>query len=427
MTNRAILAGRRVAGVVLKETNELIRQPGLLAILVVGPLLILLLFGSGVRPTDPAARSIFVTPVDEPELAEVVRAYADTQSERLTIVDVTPDEDAAMRQLRNAAVDLVVVFPNQALTTVESGERAVIRVVHRYIDPLESQAIALFTRGAVSDLNDILLSLGVDEIQETAGGVLEDLDRVRGPLATLPDTEEIRVTLDDASVELSSLLELDPTVVAAPLSGESRSIGGAVTTSQFYAPAVVALILQHLTITFVALTRIREKELGTEELFAVSPLREAERLLGQSLAYLLVGGALAAVLLGAVAGLLGAPFRGGVGGVALVIVLELLASIGIGLALARLARSTTQVVQGAMLVLLTSVFFGGLLLSPERLLPWTRPIQAVLPMSHALRVLRDSMLRGVPTEASVVASLAVLAVVVLLPTAWLTIRDQRRR
>ena len=257
--------------------------------------------------------------------------------------------------------------------------------------------------------------------------MLDDLDRIRGPLRTLPDAEDLEVTLDDATIELESLLELEPTVVAAPLSGESSSIGGRVTASQFYAPAVVALILQHLTITFVALTRIREVELGTEELFAVSPLREIERIAGQALAYLLVGAALAAVLLAAVAGILGTPFRGGYGGVAVVIALELLASIGLGLLLAKLARSTTQVVQGAMLVLLTSVFFGGLLLSPERLLPWTRPIQAVLPMSHTLRVLRDSMLRGVPTEPSVVGSLAVLAAVVLLPTVWLTVRDQRRR
>ena len=125
------LAARRVLGVVRKEVVELARQPGLLAILVVGPLLILLLFGSGVRPTDPAARSIFVTPQGEPELAEVVRSYADTQSERLTIVDVTPDEDGAMAQLRDARVDVVVIFPDEALATVESGERATIRVVHR--------------------------------------------------------------------------------------------------------------------------------------------------------------------------------------------------------------------------------------------------------------------------------------------------------
>ena len=260
-------------------------------------------------------------------------------------------------------------------------------------------------------------------------GLRETLDGPAGSVLMAQsdtDPEDLAIVLDDASIELEQLIEIDPDVVAAPLDGRASSIGGRVTTSQFYAPAVVALILQHLTLTFVALARSRERELGTVELFGVSPLREVERIAGQAVAYVLSGSALAAVLLAAVSLILGAPFRAGVGTVALVVVAELLASIGVGLLLSRVARTTTQVVQGAMLILLLSVFFGGLLLSPERLLPWAQPIGDVLPMSHALELLRDSMLRGLPLTAGPIATLVGMAVGTIAIGSWLAIREEHR-
>lgn len=433
---RLRLSLRRIGGVSRKELVELVRQPAMLFVLVVGPLLILLLFGSGVRAEDPAVRSIFVTPPGDEQLAEVVRGYADTQSERLTILDVTDDREDAMRELRGRRVDVVVIFPENPIEAVEQNDRATIEVIHSFIDPLESQAIRLFTRGAVSDLNDILLSEAVEEAQTQAATTLEEVEGLRetldGPAGSVlmaqsdTDPEDLAIVLDDASIELEQLIEIDPDVVAAPLDGRASSIGGRVTTSQFYAPAVVALILQHLTLTFVALARSRERELGTVELFGVSPLREVERIAGQAVAYVLSGSALAAVLLAAVSLLLGAPFRAGIGTVALVVVAELLASIGVGLLLSRVARTTTQVVQGAMLILLLSVFFGGLLLSPERLLPWAQPIGDVLPMSHALELLRDSMLRGLPLAAGPIATLVGMAVGTIAIGSWLAIREEHR-
>ncbi|AXV08355.1 ABC-type multidrug transport system, permease component [Euzebya pacifica] len=436
LMGRLRLSLRRIGGVSRKELVELVRQPAMLFVLVVGPLLILLLFGSGVRAEDPAVRSIFVTPPGDEQLAEVVRGYADSQSERLTILDVTDDREDAMRELRGRRVDVVVVFPENPIEAVEQNDRATIEVIHSFIDPLESQAIRLFTRGAVSDLNDILLSRAVEEAQTQAATTLEEVEGLRetldGPAGSVlmaqsdTDPEDLAIVLDDASIELEQLIEIDPDVVAAPLDGRASSIGGRVTTSQFYAPAVVALILQHLTLTFVALARSRERELGTVELFGVSPLREVERIAGQAVAYVLSGSALAAVLLAAVSLLLGAPFRAGVGTVALVVVAELLASIGVGLLLSRVARTTTQVVQGAMLILLLSVFFGGLLLSPERLLPWAQPIGDVLPMSHALELLRDSMLRGLPLAAGPIATLVGMAVDTIAIGSWLAIREEHR-
>ena len=68
----------------------------------------------------------------------------------------------------------------------------------------------------------------------------------------------------------------------------------------------------------------------------------------------------------------------------------------------------------------------GLLLSPERLLPWAQPIGDVLPMSHALELLRDSMLRGLPLTAGPIATLVGMAVGTIAIGSWLAIREEHR-
>ena len=423
----------RLLGLVRKEVVEIFRQPGLLIALVVGPLAILLLFGSGVRPVDPAVRSLFVAPADDPEVAAVVRDYAGTQSERLTVEGVVDDRNVALQRLRRGDVELVVIVPSQPMDPVEGGERATIEVFHSFIDPLEAQAIQLYTRGAVDDLNDLLLNQTIAETQggaETALGQVrsaqDSLREVDRTSASTADVQRLQADLDLVEQELETFVSADSAVIAAPLEGETSGISGRPEVSQFYAPAVVALILQHLILTFVALSVSREREQGSTELFTVSPLRPAERVAGKLLAYLLIGGLLAVVLIAAVAYVLGAPLRGGVLPVTVVLLLELLAAIGLGFLLASAARGTTQVVQGAMLLLLLSVFFGGLLLSPDRFFAWARPVGWILPMTHALELLRSSMLQGRELAWLPLTALAIMAALLPLLGAVLATHTERR-
>lgn len=397
----------RLFGVVRKEIVELVMQPGLLAILVIGPLAILLVFGASVRPTDPVITASIVAPPDNPQIEQLVRDWAATQETRLTVATITTDAAVAEDELRRGEIQLLVEVPDLDLDALQSDERLVVQVRHSFIDPLEAQAIQLFTRTAVDQINDMLVTLVIAEAQDAVGAAdVEDL-------TLSPEGEQIE---DD----VRAIVDQDPAMLARPLLGEAESIGGRVTTSQFYGPAVVALILQHLTLTFVALSVTRERSQRTTELFSVSPLRASERVIGKVIAFMLIGAALAAVMLTAVVTLLGAPIRAGVGPVALVLALELAASIGVGFLLSLIARNTTQVVQGSMLLLLLSVFFGGLLLNPDRLLAWAQPIGWILPMTHSITLLRDSMLRGVGLALFPLMVLSILAGVSIMIGAWRT-------
>lgn len=405
----------RIFGVVRKELVELAKQPGLVAMLVIGPLIILLLFGAGVSTRDPAVRTIFVAPPDEPDLIQIVNDYADSQAKRLNIVQVSTDREDAMAGLEDGRADMVIVVPPNPRESMKQNQRVTMEVYHTYLDPIEQQAILLFARGATSDLNTILLTQLIGETQQQAKTLLGSVQEYRTILTTAglitPDTD--LSSLDQVSNDVNTFTLIQPQIVAAPLRQETTSIAGEISSPVFYAPAVLALILQHLTMTFIALSIVREQELGTTELFAVSPLRSWERSLGKILAYFLAGGAISAFLMAGIVFGLGAPVRGGVVPLAAIISLELLASMGVGFVVGQACRNITQVVQTAMLILLASVFFGGLVLGEERFQPWLVPIGWLLPMRHALITLRDSMLKGFDPDPVALTALAAIGIVLI--------------
>ena len=331
--------------------------------------------------------------------------FADAQGGRLLVREITEDRAAAEQSLQDDEVQVLIVVPDLQVEDLTDSERSILLVQHSFLDPLEGQAIQLLTDSAVADINDRIVQTVIRQAQQVATDASDRLEEAR-----LDGDVVLSAEQETRLIEAQDLAGQDPRVLATPLLGQAEAAGGVVSTSQFYAPAVAALIVQHLTITFVALSLSRERSQRTVELLAISPLRPAERLMGKAVAYILIGLLIGAALLAAVVALLGAPIRGGVGPVALIVLLELVASIGIGFVLAALSRTTTQVVQGSMLILLLSVFFGGLLLSPERLLEWSRPVGYILPMSHAIEGLRASMLRGVAIDSTPLLALGGIAV-----------------
>ena len=494
----------RAGAFVRKEVVEIVRQPRLLLALVLGPFLILLAFGAGVRAEDPPLRAVFVAPPDNPQLAEEVRAYAETQSQRLQVVGVVTDREAALADLRNGDLELVVAFPGAVVETVQANEQAPITVAHDLLDPIETRAIELFTRTAVDDINAQVLGSVVAESQaqaaeleddlgaaqeragqlreaaeegdvagtvtqaaflqrdlqvialslgpslgvlgalggedptaglaarlESASSTLDALVVTAGAAAAGPqiarDAEELEQTLADLGDQLATFSALEPQVIVTPFEGTTEGVGGEVGLPQYYAPAVVVLLLQHLVVTFIALSMAREEEQGTTELFSIAPLRTSERVLGKYLAYLVVGFVLGALLLVGMVYGLDVPMAGSWGDAAIVLVLLLLASLGVGVLFALLARSTGQVVQYAMLLLLASVFFGGFLISTQRLVPVVQAASRALPISHGIDLLRDVMLRGRPLTVAAAWPLAALAGGALVLNAFGLARAGRRR
>lgn len=482
----------RTGAFVRKEIVQVVRQPGLMVSLVLGPFAILLAFGAGLREQDPAVRTIFVVPQGS-QIEGQVEQFAAAQQGRLTVEGVQSDREDALNRLRRGDVQMVLVFPEDAEQRVRSGEQAQIDVYHDQIDPLETQAIRLFTRTGVNEVNELVLRELVRTTQRESDDIRAQLDEARSSVAALgrelsggtraderlriaqADLSELALTLgpslavlggieqttgpgDSAALleaydrltdssnalgraesastldgqhvaalardletldaELQTFQSLSPDVVVSPFDGRTeRIVGSDVQLVAFYAPAVLALLVQHLVVTFVGLSIVRERELGATELFRAAPVTTGELIIGKYVAFTLLGGVIAAVLTTGLIFGLGVPMAGSWTVVVTTIALLLLASTGLGFLLAHAANTDSQAVQYAMLVLLSSIFFSGFLLSLQRFRPLLVWVARALPVTSGVVLLRDEMLRGHLAEPLYLPLLAVVALV-LFVASW---------
>jgi ABC-2 type transport system permease protein len=431
----------RTLAFLTKEAVEVLRQPRLLLVLVIGPFLILLVFGAGLRDTDPALSTLFVAP-DDPDLAEQVVQFAERQEGRLVVDAVVDDEDAALRRLRDGEVQLVVAFPPEVEETVRRDEQAVLRLFHVQVDPVEAQAIELYMAAAVSELNQQVLADVVAEGQtegadvearvqaararldatRTAVREIERVAGISGPEGFEAEADGLDTDLAAVESSLEDFGSLSPEVLVAPFRGETVQVAGdGVELSDFYAPAVVVVLLQHLLVTLVGLSVVRETELGTSELYRVAPLRLGELVVGKYLAFGVIGSLVTAALVGALVFGLGVPMRGDWLQLVTVLVAVLLASAGLGFCVAGVSRTDSQAVQYTMLLLLATIFLSGFVLSLDRFIPQFGWIGWLLPTTYGVEMVREVMLRGVAPSPILLGILAGYALL-LGALGWLSAR-----
>jgi ABC-2 type transport system permease protein len=165
----------------------------------------------------------------------------------------------------------------------------------------------------------------------------------------------------------------------------------------FYAPSVLALILQHIAITLGALSLVRERLLGALELFRVAPVSMIQVIVGKYLGYTLFIGVITAALVGLMVwpAALGVPFLGSAALFVGMVVLLTLASLGIGFLISAWSVSDSQAVQLSMLVLLLSIFFSGFFLPLENFRVPINYVGYALPLTHGIAGFQGIMLRGI--------------------------------
>jgi ABC-2 type transport system permease protein len=311
---------------------------------------------------------------------------------------VTPDRETGAGRLASGAADVVVIAPDDPESAFRAGQQSVIEVMVDTVDPVAVSYAGFLAAGLASEVNRTIIERAAAEGQGYAVAAGE------------PDAAAI-----------------PPAVIAAPtraqVVNEAPSEPGVIA---YFGPAVLALILQHMAVTLVALSLVRERTSGVIELFRISPVSPAEVLGGKVLAFALVGGAIAALTMALLVGGFGVPALGDEVMLVATLGLLLLASLGLGLVIATVSDSERQAVQLSLLVLLASVFFSGFVLSIEEFTPAVRAIAYMLPVTHGIQLLQDAMLRGGTRDVWQFAALAVIALVTLTAS-WLLLRRSMTR
>jgi ABC-2 type transport system permease protein len=387
----------RIMSIFGKELVEIVRRPGAILSLILGPFLIMALFGAGYSGYRRPLETVIVIPADSglPTDADAYKAIAGSG---LDLVEVTADAASAETRLRDQSIDVVIVAPIDIEKNFRAGQRSTIEVHVNAVDPVEQNYAVFLAHVLERDVNRIIVERIAKQGQSFALGA-----------------------------GASEAAAIPPDIVAAPTEAKLVNVAPSEpTVVQFFGPAVLALILQHMAVTLIALSVIRERTTGIFELFRVSPVGALELIFGKLLAFGILCGAIAAVTVSLLIGPMHVPMLGDPVLVAGVIGLLILASLGLGLLVAAISDSERQTVQLSLLVLLASVFFSGFALAIDQFSQPVRSLVYVLPVTNGIRLLTDLMMRGTTTAAWQIGVLAASAVV-FIGIAWLLLRRAMKK
>ena len=178
-------------------------------------------------------------------------------------------------------------------------------------------------------------------------------------------------------------------------------------------PGLVATILTITLVMMTALGMTREAERGTMETLLSTPLRPIEVMIGKLTPYVMVGIIQATLIITLARVLFGVPMAGGWAALVLGLFLFIVGSLSLGFLVSTVARTQLQAMQMAVFYLLPSILLTGFLFPFRGMPQWAQWIGTVIPVTHMLRVVRGSMLKGVGI-AEALPSLGALGLFVLI-------------
>lgn len=448
----------RILAFVSKEFSTALSQPRLIGVLILGPFLILLLFGVSFRDVARILRAYIVIPEDS-ELEPTIREFTERSGVVVDVLDITSDLAGAMNALSTKAADIVVVFPGDAVEKFESNQRATLTFYHQAIDPFEAAYVQIVARQITEETNRQLQYAAIEESKANAQlyqaevrEMIADPGSAGGTDATSSETASavsaggmwlLFRTVGDAAgdsteqepeagnpageleavdAQLTEFLEINPAIIVEPFLQETKPLNVTdIQPAHFYFPVALALLLQHLAISLGSLTIVSERLTGTTELMRAAPVNPIEAMIGKYLGFLALVGIVAAALTALGVYVLKVPLTGSLGLYALVIFLVLVVSLGIGFLISGFVQTESQAIQITMILLLASIFFSGLFIPLYKLWWPAQTISWSLPATYGVIMLQDTMLRGIPPESGLFLVLAA-AGVVLFFFSWLRLR-----
>jgi ABC-type multidrug transport system permease subunit len=155
----------------------------------------------------------------------------------------------------------------------------------------------------------------------------------------------------------------------------------------YVVPGIIGLILQLLTVTLMACTIARERESGTLYQLMVTSLQRREIVIGKILPYLAVSILLIIMIVALSAWHFGVRFYQPPA-LALICLLFLLCSLGLGLLISTFSRTQTQAIQFSVFFLLPVFVLSGAFAPLEQLPPFIRYISEIFPLTHFCRAFR---------------------------------------
>lgn len=205
-----------------------------------------------------------------------------------------------------------------------------------------------------------------------------------------------QLVVQDAALEI---MERKQKEIEMPLASVSRVLyNPSMESRNFNIPALIGLILQNVTAILTAFALVRERERGTLEQLAVTPVKPTELILGKLVPYVCIGlGSFATVLITGI-WWFDVPVKGNVLFLCVQGLLFLITTLAIGILISTVSKSQLQAMQISFAFILPSVLLSGFIFPRETMPVIIEWMGGAIPLTYFLVILRGIFLKGVGME-----------------------------
>ncbi|HHY72214.1 MAG TPA: ABC transporter permease [Bacillus bacterium] len=370
----------RFRSIFIKEFIQIRRDPPSLAIALVMPLFMLLLFGYAVN-TDVDHLPTAVWDQDKSEASrDLIQSFANTQYFDIDWVVYSGAEIQALIDAGKVKTGLVI--PPDYSSKLDRHETTSVQLLIDGTDP-NTARIALSNAQLLTQHKSLAIQ---DRLMEKRG-----LADIKQPVEILP-----RVLYNP---NMESLI--------------------------FNIPALIGLIMQNVTAILTAFALVREKERGTMEQLVVTPIRPIELILGKLLPYVFVGIFSFTIVLITGVAWFGVPVKGSIPLLIVLSFLFLITTLAVGMLISTVAKTQLQAMQMSFAFILPSVLLSGFMFPRETMPVVIQWLGGMIPLTYFLEILRGIFLKE-STLASLWQETAILSVFAFLICLLATLKFKKK-
>jgi ABC-2 type transport system permease protein len=334
--------------VVRKEVLQTLRDRRVMFMLIFAPFLQTLVLGFAVDfDVDRVPTVVADQDRSQESRTHLRRVLADGT---LRLVGGADSAEQGAAALDVGAAAAVLVIPPRFGSDVAAGRPAQVQMILDGTDPNRSNVAA----GAVSRY------FGEDALRRAG-------ERARAAGVAPP-----------ARVEIVPRLYYNPGLKSAP----------------YIVPGIAAMLLVVVTTLVTAMGLAREREQGTLEQVAVTPVPASVLLAAKMTPFVFIGFFDVLLLVTVGTWVFGVPLRGNLGVMALATLLYLLSTLGVGLLISTISANQQQAFLGGFLFTLPAMLLSGIMTPVDSMPRWMQVLTYANPLRYFQEIARSNLLKG---------------------------------
>jgi ribosome-dependent ATPase len=374
------LGARRLLAYASNEANQILRDPVRLAFAFIGSALMMLVFGFGITTDIENVRFAALDYDQSPQSRAYIQQFAGSQP---YFIEMPParSSDEALERLKSDEVSLILeIPPNFAQNLKRDRQPEVLAQVDAAMT-FRGETVAQYAQGIHNHM------------------LKESSDVVYGkPLRYVADIED-RFMYNPTFESIYSMV-----------------------------PSIPALLLVLIPAILMAVSIVREKELGSMINFYVTPTRKLEYLIGKQLPYVVIVMANFFILAGMAVFVFGVPVKGSFLTLTACTFLYAFATTGIGMAISSFTSSQVAAVFiTAIVTMLPTLQFSGLMQPVSTLTGNAKFIGMIWPTTYYMHASVGAYTKGLHPVLIIQDMLFLAACIpVLWGISWLGLRKQEK-